>query len=186
MVAFALALHLVVAVPSVAPRLDPGPFQGGELAAASLGLLAGDALVLGLSYATLRLFANDTFAPTAGNFRNAAFVLGGVALLVPPLLAVLGGRLARAGPASGSVWRALLLSAIGQAASLAVGYLAAPRFWAVIPAQLALVTSGTTVGLHWGPRSPLRETRGEAPRTEREARGGDGLSAVFAPVCPDA
>jgi hypothetical protein len=186
MVAFALALHLVVAVPTLTPAVDPGPFQGGELAAASLGVLGGDALVFGLGYATLRLFANDTLAPSAQNFRRAALVLAGSALLVPPLIAVLAGRLARAGPASGNAWKALALALVGHAAAVAVGYLAAPHLWVILPVQLALVSSGTSLGLHWGPRVPAAAAPAEAPRPERVASDGASLSAVVAPVCPDA
>jgi hypothetical protein len=187
MVAFALALHLVVAVPPLAPPVDPGPFQGGELAAASLGALAGDAIVLGAGYATLQLFANGSFAPTAGNFRRAAFVFTGAALVLPPLLAVVGGRLGRAGPASGNVWKALLLAAAGHAASLAVGYFATPHYWAIVPAQLALVATGTSVGLHWGPRHGAAPRAAPAPAAPEPPRVDAGaLSAALAPFCPDA
>jgi hypothetical protein len=185
MVAFALALHLVVATP-LAPPLDPGPFGGGELAAASLGVLAGDALVVGLGYATLQLFANDALAPTAGNFRTAALVLAGTALVVPPLLAVLGARFARAGPAWGSAWKALLLALVGHAAALGVGYLASPHLWVIAPAQLALVATGTSVGLHWGPRPRAAAARDPPPPPERAAPGEGALSAVPRAVCPDA
>lgn len=155
MSALALALQLVLAIPGpptplTIPRLDPGPFQGGELLASSLGVLAGDALVVGGAYYGLRLFANGTIRPTADNFRTFAYVVGGAALVVPPLTAALLGRWARSEPASGATWKALLLALAGQTAALAAGYYASPRFWVVLPVQLVGITAGTTLGLHWG------------------------------------
>lgn len=156
MSALALALHLALAAPGagvpagIAPRLDPGPFQGGELAASSLGVLAGDGLVLGGAYYTLRLFANGTLRPSADNFRSMAYAVGVAALVVPPLTAVLLGRGFRAEPASGSFWKALLLATAGQAAALAVGYYTAPRFWVIPMVQLLTVGGGASLGLHWG------------------------------------
>lgn len=193
MAALALVLQLALASPALSPQppLDPGPFQGRELAAAGLGVLAGDALVLGLGYATLQLFANDTFSPSADNFRTAAFALAGAALLLPPLGATLAARLARVNPAAGGFWKALLLSSLGHAAALGAGYLAAPRFWVFIPVQLAGVAAGSTVGLHWGPRGrpALRQVPGgRAAPGERAAPPADAALAVarpLYPMCPD-
>ena len=192
MVALALVLRLAVASPVLAPQpLDPGPFQGRELAAAGLGVLAGDAAVLGLGYATLQLFARDTFEPSAGNFRTAAFVLTGAALVLPPLGATLAARLARVNPAAGGFWKAFLLSSLGHAAALGVGYLAAPRFWLVLPVQLAGVTIGSTVGLHWGPRGrpALRQDPGgRAAPAARPRPAADAALALAQPLyamCPD-
>jgi hypothetical protein len=193
MVAFALALELALASPALAPQpaLDPGPFQGGELAAAGLGVLAGDALVLGLGYATLQLFARDAISPTAVNFRTAAFVLTGAALVLPPLGATLAARLARARPAAGGFWKALFLSSLGHAAALGVGYLAAPRFWVVIPVQLAGVAVGSSVGLHWGPRArpALRQDPGGRAAPGARSRPAPDAALALAqplyPMCPD-
>lgn len=188
MAAFALALHLLLALPGagvstgLAPPLDPGPFHGRELVAASLGALAGDALVLGAAYGALQLFANGTLRPSADNFRTTAYAFGAAALLVPPLTAVLLARLARAEPASGSAWKALTLAVVGQAAALAAGYYASPRFWLMIPVQLVAIGAGTSLGLHWGPRRRAVEApeRRGAPRDPPP----DG-AAARAPVCPD-
>lgn len=193
MVAFALALELVLASPALAPqpRFDPGPFQGRELAAAGLGVIAGDALVAGLGYATLQLFASDTFAPTAGNFRTAAFALAGAALVLPPLGASLAARFARASPAAGSFWKAFLLSSLGHAAALGVGYVAAPRFWVILPVQLAGVAVGSSVGLHWGPRARPALRQDPGGRAAPGARGQPTPDAALAlaqplyPMCPD-
>lgn len=193
MVAFALALELVLASPALAsqPLLDPGPFQGRELAAAGLGVIAGDALVIGLGYATLQLFANDTFSPTAGNFRTAAFALAGAALVLPPLGASLAARLARVSPAAGGFWKALLLSSLGHTAALGVGYVAAPRFWVILPVQLAGVAVGSSVGLHWGPRArpALRQDPGgRAAPVDRRGPPPDeamALAPPLYPICPD-
>jgi hypothetical protein len=185
MAALALVLHLALAAPGVpsalVPRLDPGPFQIGEVAASSLGILAGDAAVLGGGYLTLRLMANGTIRPSADNFRSLAYGVGLAALVVPPITAVLFARLARAEPASGAVWKALLLALAGQAVALAAGYYSAPRVWLVLPAQMVAVGAGATLGLHWGPasrRELARDARGEPadppPRTPARV-----------PLCPD-
>jgi hypothetical protein len=136
--------------PSLAPQLR-GPFGGRELAMAGLGALAGDALVLGAGYGALQLFAHGAVAPTRDNFRRAAFATAGAALVVPPLLAVLGARLV-AGAHAGSLWKAVLLATAGHALALAAGYWASPHLWAFVPAQLVAVGAGTSFGLHWGPR----------------------------------
>jgi hypothetical protein len=175
--------------PSLAPRLDPGPFGGGELALASVGTLAGDTLVVGGGYLALTLFANGTLQPTAGNFRTTAYVLAASAVLVPPLTAVLLGRLGAHGPLAGAIWKAMLLAAAGEAAALATGYLAAPHFWIMLPVQLATVSLGTSVGLHWGPRGAAAATE---PRPS--ARGGEpgdppappATASIPPPICPDA
>jgi hypothetical protein len=193
MVAFALALELALASPALAPqpRFDAAPIQGRELAAAGLGVLAGDALVIGLGYTTLRLFASDTLSPTADNFRTAAFVMAGAALVLPPLGASLAARLARVSPAAGGFWKALLLSSLGHAAALGVGYVAAPRFWVILPVQLAGVAVGSSVGLHWGPRArpALRQDPGgRAAPVERgrlSPEAAIALAQPLYPMCPD-
>ncbi len=192
MLALALSLHLAAAAPGPGSSLllDPGPFQGGELAASSLGVVAGDALVAGTGYLTLQLFANGTLFPSAANFRRAAYAMGVTSLVVPPLTAVLLARLARASPASGSAWKALLLATAGEAIALGVGYLAAPQFWVILPVQLVTVAVGTTVGLHWGPRA--RAPEAEARRDAPDATAGDAPATPLAtagaripfPTCP--
>lgn len=191
MSALALALHLLLAAPGaglpggLAPRLDPGPFQGGELVASSLGVLVGDALVVGGAYYTLRLFANGTLRPSADNFRSMAYGVAAAALIVPPLTAVLLARGFRAEPASGSLWKALLLATAGQAAALAVGYYASPRFWVIPVVQLLTVGAGTSVGLHWG-RGGRAGGAAPAPETRREpADPPHPAAAARAPICPD-
>jgi hypothetical protein len=197
MAPLALALQLVLAAPGVtpsgtapanlAPRLDPGPFRGGELVMASLGTLAGDVLVMGAGYLTLQLFATDAFSPTAANFRRAAYVLGTAAVIVPPLTAALLARLT-GGPGAGRVWKAVLLATVGQAASFAAAYAAAPRIWLFLPIQLAAVSAGASLGLHWGPRE-VRAARGGAPDEPGVERDGDATAApmiaLFTPICPD-
>jgi hypothetical protein len=152
----ALALSLALASPGLVPPLDPpvdpGPLQAGEIAAAAVGVFAGDALVIGAGYLTLQLFARETLAPTASNFRRAAYALGVAALVVPPLTAVLLARWARHERASGTTLRALLLAMAGQAAALAVGLAATPHYWVVVPVQMVAIGIGASLGLHWGPR----------------------------------
>jgi hypothetical protein len=188
MSAIALALHLVLAAPSstvpagLAPRLDPGPFQGREVVASTLGVLAGDALVIGGAYYTLTLFANGTIRPSADNFRSFAYGLGVAALLVPPLTAVLLTRWFRAEPATGNFWKALLLATAGQAAALAAGYYASPRFWVIPAVQMIAVGGGATVGLHWGggrAAAPGPETRREPAEPPPQA------ATARLPICPD-
>ena len=195
MSALALALHLVLAAPGpapmgpapmgLAPPLDPGPFQGGELAAASLGVLAGDAAVVGGAYLTLRLFANGTIQPSAPNFRTLAYAVGAASLLVPPLTAVLLARWARAEPASGSVWRAYALALAGEVAALAAGYYASPRLWVVLPVQLVALGVGTSLGLHWGhhPRAPDGYPGSEAKHEPKDPP--PATSSLNPPICPD-
>jgi hypothetical protein len=197
MAPLALALQLALAAPGVGPpgapppslaqRLDPGPFRGGELAMASLGTLAGDVLVIGAGYLTLQLFASDTFSPTADNFRRAAYVLGAAAVVVPPLTAALLARLT-GGARSGRLWKAVLLGTMGQVASFAGAYAAAPRFWLFMPLQLVAVSAGASVGLHWGPRG-ARAAPGRipgAPAVERDGEApGATTIALFTPICPD-
>lgn len=195
MLAAALALQLALAspglqqpsmaVPSLAPRLDPGPFGGGELMLASVGALTGDVLVLGGGYLALTLFANGTLQPTAANFRTTAYVLGASALLVPPLAAVLLARAGARGPLAGAFWKAMLLAAAGQAAALATGYLAAPHLWLILPVQLATVSLGASYGLHRGARGA---SAAQAPSARREP--GDPTpvpptASLFTPLCPD-
>lgn len=192
MVSLALALHLALASPGLAPvpDLQPGPLGGRTLALASAGTLAGDALVIGGGYLTLQLFASGAISPTASNFRHAAYGLLAAATLVPPLTAVLLGRLGRGGR-DASVWRALLLAAAGQVTTLAVGYLAAPHFWVMLPVQLATLSVGTSLGLHWG-RPSRRASRARAHEPPSPAHAADPparapeepAAALFAPVCP--
>lgn len=169
--------------PEVEPLRDPGPLQGSELAASSVGVVLGDALVLGGGYGTLQLFANGTFRPTATNFRRAAYGFGAAVLFVPPLTAALFGSWARAEPASGAFWKALLLATAGQAIAIGAGLAAYPHLWVMVPVQLVAVSLGTTLGLHWGPRAHVRAEAGargepaEAPPA-REARRE-------LPICPD-
>ncbi|HEX9243416.1 MAG TPA: hypothetical protein VF875_13320 [Anaeromyxobacter sp.] len=186
----ALALHLVLAAPPstvppgrLAPPLDPGPFQGRELAASTGGILLGDALVIGAAYETLQLFASRAFQPTAGNFRTAAYGLGAAAILVPPLTAALLARLARAEPASGTTWKAVLLAFAGQAVALGVGYLAYPAFWVVLPVQILAIGLGTSAGLHWGP--PPRGAGTEPDARHEPAEPPPEGKTARAPICPD-
>ncbi len=189
MSALALVLHLALASPGLpppglAPRLDPGPFGGGELLASSVGVLAGDAAVVGGAYYTLRLFANGTLDPSAKNFRRTAYAFGTAAILVPPLTAVLLARWARAEPASGATWKALVLALVGQGAALAAGYALAPHYWVVLPAQVIAIGAGTTLGLHWG--SGRRAAHAPPPDARREpADPGRSEGAARAPLCPD-
>ncbi len=185
--AIALALHLAAAAaPSLAPALppphDPGPFEGGELIASGLGALGGDALIVGAGYATLQMFANGALQPNAHSFRNAAFLLAGAAVIVPPLTAALLGKLARSPPASGSFWKAFALATAGHAIALGAAYVAYPRFWVFLPVELVAVAAGTSVGLHWGHRAHVEAS---APRREEPAGAPRPLAALEFPVCPD-
>jgi hypothetical protein len=187
--ALSLALHLAVAAPSTlappsVPSTDPGPFASGELIASGFGALGGDLLVVGAGYGALRLFASNVVYPSAHNFRNLAFVLAGTALVVPPLTAALFGHFARAAPASGSFWRAFALATVGQAAALAVTYLAAPYYWVFLPLQLVALSAATSVGLHWGPRASAAASEAP-PRVERPAAASRPLAAIESPICPD-
>lgn len=174
-----------VAVPSLAPRLDPGPFGGGELMLASVGALTGDLLVVGGGYLALSLFANGTLRPTAANFRTTAYVLGASALLLPPLTAVLLARAGASGPLAGAIWKAMLLAAAGQVAALATGYLAAPHFWLILPVQLATVSFGASYGLHWGPRDAPAASGPHARREPRDPAPAPSTASLFTPLCPD-
>jgi len=179
----ALALHLALASPGLGtvPDLEPRPLAGQTLALASAGALTGDALVLGAGYLTLQLFANGAISPNAGNFRHAAYGFLAAATLVPPLTAVLLGRLGHGGRRA-TVWRALALAAAGQVATLAVGYAAWPHYWVMLPVQLAVVSVGTSLGLHWGRRPPEATHAAEAA----PARAPEARAALFVPVCPAA
>jgi hypothetical protein len=179
----ALALHLALASPGLAPRLDSGPFGASELAAASGGVFAGDLAVLGAGYLTLRLFANDTLDPSATNFRRAAYALGAAALVVPPLTAVLLARWARREPADGAAWKALLLATAGHLAALGVGIVASPHYWVILPVQLVAVGVGTSLGLHWGPIGG-RPPRDPGPRRGAPLReaGSPAREAASAPA----
>jgi hypothetical protein len=203
MAPFALVLHLALAstepalqaAPAPAPRLsaitlapqqlDPGPFQPGELAGATLGAFAGDALVLGSGYLALQLAASGAIAPTATNFRRTAYGVGVGALVVPPLTGVLMAWLVGGPHAPGGFWKAMLLATAGQVAALAAGYALAPRFWVVLPVQAVTLSLGASFGLHWGSRGrvdavkpPPDEAHGKAPRP--------GATATLAtPLCTD-
>jgi hypothetical protein len=169
----ALALQLALASPGLTPRLDldPGPFGAAELAAASGGVFVGDVAVLGAAYLTLKLFANDTFDPSATNFRRAAYALGVAAVVIPPLTAVLLARWARREPADGATWKAMLLATAGQLAALGVGIATSPHYWAVLPVQLVAIAAGTSLGLHWGPRA----------RSDPDALSGEPLDGARRP-----
>jgi hypothetical protein len=130
---------------------DPGLFSVRELGAAAGGVLVTDAAVIGAAYGTLQLFAHGGLSPTAGNFRAAAYSLAAASLLAPPLVATVFAALARRGPASGAVWKALLLATLGNAIALGSGVLAAPQYWAILGIQLATIPTLTSIGLHWGP-----------------------------------
>ncbi len=183
MAPLALALHLALASSlTPVPDLHPGPIAGSTLALASVGTLAGDALVISAGYVTLQLFASGAISPTATNFRRAAYGMVAGAVLVPPLTAVLLGRLGRGGR-DATVWRALLLAAAGQVTTLAVGWAAAPHFWVMLPVQLATLSLGTSLGLHWGRRSSGASLAPLAPREEAPPR--EPAVALFVPVCPD-
>ncbi|HET8539780.1 MAG TPA: hypothetical protein VFL83_07895 [Anaeromyxobacter sp.] len=185
------------AAPSAAPgrfraiglaprRLDPGPFRAGEIAGAALGVFAGDAAVLGSGYLALQLFATGTIRPTATNFRRAVYGLGVAALVVPPLTAVLVARLMGGPAAPGGYWKALLLASLGQAAALAVGYLAAPHLWIVLPVQAIAVSVGASYGLHWGGgRRRAVEPTGPEPDegTAPADPPGTATAALGVPTC---
>ncbi|HEY6101081.1 MAG TPA: hypothetical protein VIW03_16715 [Anaeromyxobacter sp.] len=193
MVTLALALQLALAspgpaAPDLSARLDPGPFGGGELALASVGALTGDALVIGGGYLALNLFANGTLRPTAGNFRTTAYVLGASALLVPPLVAATVARLGARGPLGGAFWKALLLATAGEAAALAAGYYGAPHFWLILPVQLAAVSVGTSLGLHWGPNALPARSTAPPPAARREPDDPEAApptASLLLPICPD-
>jgi hypothetical protein len=184
MAPLALALQLALASPGLAPAPDlhPRPLRGTTLALASAGTLAGDAIVIGTGYLTLQLFASGAISPTATNFRRAAYGMLAAATLVPPLTAVLLARIGGGGR-DGVVWRAILLAAAGQVAALGAGIVAAPHFWVILPVQLAAVSLGTSLGLHWGRRPRADPTRADRPPVDRP---GQPAVALFVPVCPAA
>ncbi len=162
----------------IAPRQDS--FQGGELAAAGAGALAGDALVFAEVYGTLQLFASRAVPVTASNMRSAAYALGISALLVPPLLSSSFAAWAWRGPHDGAFWKAFLLATAGQAAALAAGWLLAPAYWAILPIQLVAVPLGSAAGLSWG--SPRGLTRSAPP----DAGPSQAAPAPLAQaICPD-
>lgn len=190
MAPLALVLHLALASPGASsgllPPLDPGPFRGRELAAASGGVFVGDALVVGGGYLTLKLFANGTLSPSASNFRTAAYVLAASALVVPPLTGVLFARWARKGPASGAFWKALLLASVGQVAALGAGYAASPHLWVVLPVQLVAISAGASLGLHWGPRARVAPAERRAVQRGPEPPPPSGAAtALGTQLCPD-
>ena len=112
MAAHVLVLHLLLASPGLVPDLErPPPISGGTIALASAGALGGDLAVIGAGYLTLQLFANGTISPTASNFRHAAYGFLAATALVPPLTAVLLGRLGPGGR-NATLWRALALAIV--------------------------------------------------------------------------
>jgi hypothetical protein len=165
--------------------LEQGPFTDGELIGASVGVLAGDAAVFGVAYGMFHLFTSGTISPTATHFRNAAVVLAASALILPPLGATVGGSVARVGPARGAPWKAFLLSLVGHAIALGVGYGVAPSYWAILPVQVATMSAATSFGLHWG-RAPQERpvARPEAAPTRRRATGAE-VAAYLPPLCLD-
>jgi hypothetical protein len=191
----ALAPALTAPAPSLraitlVPReLDPGPFRRpGELVGATAGAFVGDALVLAAGYETLQLFANGTFSPSATNFRRAVYGFGAAALVVPPLTAVLFAKLGAGRNASGSLWKAMLLASVGQAAALAAGYYAAPHFWVVLPVQAIALSVGASLGLHWGPsRGQTIDADGDADAGREPADPPPEKTAAVAalPLCTD-
>ncbi len=172
---------------TLAPReLDHGPFRVGEVAAATVGAFTGDALVLGAGYLALRMFADGTFTPTAANFRHAVYGVGVGALLLPPLTGVALAALVGGPHAPFGFWKAMLLATAGEAAALAVGYWAAPRFWVVVPVQALAVSLGASFGLHWGARRRAADPTDAAPEDGREAAAGRaaGTALLAVPLCP--
>jgi hypothetical protein len=157
---------------------DPGLFSVRELGAAAGGVLVTDAAVIGAAYGTLQLFAHGSLSPTAGNFRTAAFSLAAASLLAPPLVATLFAALARRGPSSGAVWKALLLSTLGNAIALGSGVLAAPQYWAIVGIQLATIPALTSIGLHWGSPPHANPAVAAVPPPASALR-------LAAPGCPD-
>ncbi|MGC3997688.1 MAG: hypothetical protein QM767_09420 [Anaeromyxobacter sp.] len=170
------------------PRLDGGGLlRGRDLMGASLGTMAGDAAVAGLTFGTYLLFTRGVISPTVGNFRAAGLTLAAGALLLPPLGATLGGSLFHRGPRDGAAWKAFLLSLLGHSAALMVAYMAAPQYWALVPVQLGLMAPGTSLGLNWGPgHRGLASERPPGPSADAApARPAPG-PAPFAlgPTCP--
>lgn len=178
----------LAAITLVPRELDPGPFRPGEMAGATLGAFAGDAIVLGLGYLALQAFANGTLSPNATNFRRAVYVLGVSALVVPPLTAVLLAKLTGGPHGRGAFWKAMLLASAGELAALAAGYYAAPRFWIVLPVQAVTLSIGASLGLHWGSRGGASETREATPDAgrERPAPPPDATAVLAAmPLCTE-
>jgi hypothetical protein len=177
------------AVTLIPRELDPGPFRPAEMAGATLGAFAGDALVLASGYGALQLFASGALAPTAAHFRHTVYALGIGALVVPPLSAVLLARLIGGPGARGGFWKALALASLGEVVALAAGYYAAPNFWVVLPVQAVAISLGASFGLHWGPRARAApEPAGAAPDDGAEAASHAppataGLSLL--PVCTE-
>ena len=96
---------------------EPGPFRAGELVGSGVGLLAGDALVLGLAYGTYQLFVSGALSPSVGNFRHAAYGLAAAGLLLPTSgRCVIGGRGVGGRLRPAPYWKAFLLSMVGHVA----------------------------------------------------------------------
>lgn len=177
------ALGLVPPPIHLAPPLDPGPFGGAELLGAAGGVLAADLAIAGAAYATLLLFANDTFSPNAANFRRAAYVFAFAALVGPPLAATLFGNWASPGP-RGRLLRAWIVGLAAQVAAVFAGIAAAPRYWVALPAQLVTVTVGTSLGLHWGGAGKRSGPRPEARADPPPAEPAPAPVAWAPAVCP--
>jgi hypothetical protein len=162
---------------------DPGPFTPRELLGASGGLVLGDAAFLGGAWGAYELVTTHTIAPTLGNFRMLGLALATAAVVLPPLGATLGAKLA-GGPSARGFWKALLLSAIGNAAAVVAGYYTAPAFWAILPVQLATMSLGASFGLHWGEG---REAEARAPALRGEpVDPAPGVALAWArPMCLD-
>jgi hypothetical protein len=81
----------------------------------------------------------------------------------------------------------MLLAAAGEATALATGYLAAPHFWIILPVQLATVSLGTTLGLHWGPRGAPAGAARPAARGEPQgqAPAEPATVSILTALCPD-
>jgi hypothetical protein len=169
----------------VPPELDRGPYRAREVAGATLGAFAGDALVIGSGYWALQMMASGSIAPTAAHFRHTFYALGIGSLVVPPAMAVLTARLFGGPSAPGGIWKAMLLATAGQAVALAAGYYAAPRFWVVLPVQVLAVSLGTSLGLHWGPHRAERPAAEPAPDEPREvaSRPAPATASLVVPLC---
>lgn len=177
--------------PPSGASLDPGAFRAGELLGAGAGVLAGDALFLASAWGTYRLFVDGQVPATASSFRTAGITLATAALLLPALGATLGARLGGAGPGGGAAWKAFLLSLLANTGALAAAFLAMPAVWVALPVQLAAMTAGASLGLHWGPRPGGIVGRGidleaRAPAPRISGAGGEPTPFELATrICPD-
>jgi hypothetical protein len=162
---------------------DRGPFAPRELLGAGGGLVLGDAAFLGVAWGAYALVTSHTIAPTLPNFRRVGLALATAAIVLPPLGATAGAKLA-GGPSARGFWKALLLSALGNAAAVAAGYYTAPTFWAILPVQLATMSLGASFGLHW-PGGREADARAPPPRGE-PVDPAPGIALAWArPMCLD-